>query len=285
MPLFDALGNALNKKSWQSHKLLSSGSILLAMWAWSKTFLVSFYYRRGRLHQTWVVPRCGFQKLEVGLCGKIRPIFFRGVATVVTKLFNIVEPGVDVFGKKDYQQWRLIQRMRNTLLELEPAAVQVLHEVVSLVHNRYSQFQKVQDLSGRIRELDETRIHQLPTVLPNSAGRPGTDISEVVELGDRMRHTARALVVGEVAVTLEEAIDDIEGCGDNEVVVVGKGNGVDEGGEERVEGTQPRYLECKSMKRLSGEIGRCGVDRWGQRGTQPHNLECASTKRLSMKGG
>ena len=51
-----------------------------------------------------------------------------------------------------------------------------------------------------------------------------------------MRHTARALVVGEVAVTLEEAIDDIEGCGDNEVVVVGKGNGVDEGGEERVEG-------------------------------------------------
>lgn len=47
----------------------------------------------------------------MGLCGKIRPIFFRGVATVVTKLFNIVEPGVDVFGKKDYQQWHLIQRM------------------------------------------------------------------------------------------------------------------------------------------------------------------------------
>ena len=35
--------------------------VLLAMWAWSKTFLVSFYYLRGRLHQTWVVPRCGFQ--------------------------------------------------------------------------------------------------------------------------------------------------------------------------------------------------------------------------------
>ncbi|KAK7265329.1 hypothetical protein RJT34_32948 [Clitoria ternatea] len=35
--------------------------VLLAMWVWSKTFLVSFYYLRGRLHQTWVVPRCGFQ--------------------------------------------------------------------------------------------------------------------------------------------------------------------------------------------------------------------------------
>lgn len=35
--------------------------ILLAMWVWSKTFLVTFYYLRGRLHQTWSVPRCGFQ--------------------------------------------------------------------------------------------------------------------------------------------------------------------------------------------------------------------------------
>ncbi|OIV99830.1 hypothetical protein TanjilG_26168 [Lupinus angustifolius] len=35
--------------------------VLLAMWVWSKTFLLSFYCLRGRLHQTWVVPRCGFQ--------------------------------------------------------------------------------------------------------------------------------------------------------------------------------------------------------------------------------
>lgn len=34
---------------------------LLAMWAWSKTFLVAFYNLRGRLHQTWAVPRFGFQ--------------------------------------------------------------------------------------------------------------------------------------------------------------------------------------------------------------------------------
>ncbi|KAG1327517.1 hypothetical protein COCNU_01G014510 [Cocos nucifera] len=35
--------------------------VMLLMWAWSKTFLVTFYNLRGRLHQTWAVPRYGFQ--------------------------------------------------------------------------------------------------------------------------------------------------------------------------------------------------------------------------------
>ncbi|XP_044470989.1 very-long-chain aldehyde decarbonylase CER3-like [Mangifera indica] len=111
MPLFDAMGNTLNAKSWQQHKEISLASgkngrapdfvflahvvdiqasmhvpfvlrtmsslpcrtvsfllplwpvafmYMLLMWACSKTFLVSFYYLRGRLHQTWAVPRYGF---------------------------------------------------------------------------------------------------------------------------------------------------------------------------------------------------------------------------------
>ncbi|KAG0504433.1 hypothetical protein M758_12G161200 [Ceratodon purpureus] len=58
-------------------------------------------------HETWI----RVERLEKPLCGNDRPIFFRGVATVVAKLFNIVEPDVAVFGKKDYQQWRIIRRM------------------------------------------------------------------------------------------------------------------------------------------------------------------------------
>ena len=58
-------------------------------------------------HETYVT----VENLQVGLCAITRPHFFRGVATVVTKLFNIVEPDVAVFGKKDYQQWRIIRRM------------------------------------------------------------------------------------------------------------------------------------------------------------------------------
>lgn len=36
-------------------------SAMFALWAWSKTFLINFYWLRGRLHQTWAVPRYGFQ--------------------------------------------------------------------------------------------------------------------------------------------------------------------------------------------------------------------------------
>ncbi|KAJ0980636.1 hypothetical protein J5N97_008891 [Dioscorea zingiberensis] len=61
----------------------------------------------GSGHETWI----RVEKLEQGLCGKSRPVFFRGVATVVAKLFHIVEPDVAIFGKKDYQQWRIICRM------------------------------------------------------------------------------------------------------------------------------------------------------------------------------
>ena len=68
---------------------------------------VSEMYPRGTQAPTFVeVPRLSYE-----LCGKFRPGHFRGVTTIVCKLFNIIQPDVAVFGEKDLQQLIIIRRM------------------------------------------------------------------------------------------------------------------------------------------------------------------------------
>ena len=94
-------------------------------------------YPRGAAVQTFVeVPG-----LSDDLCGTFRPGHFRGVATVVNRLINLVAPDVAVFGKKDYQQLLIIRLMAADLgLPVEIVGVDTVREADGLAMSSRNQY-------------------------------------------------------------------------------------------------------------------------------------------------
>ncbi len=97
--------------------------------------------------------------LSKGLCGRQRPGHFRGVATVVAKLFNLVLPDVAVFGQKDAQQSRIIQRLvRDLNFPVEIVVGPIVREPDGLAmssRNRYLSAQERQHALSLHRALEQ----------------------------------------------------------------------------------------------------------------------------------
>ena len=78
---------------------------------------------------TWIEPRGA----ALGLESEVRPHFFRGVATVVARLFQLVRPDVAVFGEKDAQQLAVVRQLvRDLLLPVEIVGGPIVREADGL---------------------------------------------------------------------------------------------------------------------------------------------------------
>lgn len=92
--------------------------------------------------------------------GAHRPGHFTGVATVVLKLFNIVKPDVSVFGKKDYQQYRVVSKMvQDFNLEVQIIGQETTRETSGLAtssRNQYLDAQQLETASMIYQQLQQT---------------------------------------------------------------------------------------------------------------------------------
>src|SRR6478736_2435266 len=105
--------------------------------------------------------------------GALRPGHFAGVATVVTKLLNLVQPDVAVFGQKDYQQLLVIQRLvRDLALPIEILAAPTMREPSGLAMSSRNQYLS-DDERQRAGVIHQTLVRMCEEV---RAGKPGAEI-------------------------------------------------------------------------------------------------------------
>ena len=134
-------------------------------------------YPRG--YQTYV----DVEQVSQPLCGARRPGHFRGVGTVVLKLFNIVRPHVAMFGLKDYQQVQVIRRMLEDLnLDVEIVVCPTVREPDGLA------------MSSRNRYLEPAE-REAALCLQSALGRA----EALVRAGETVARRIREAVVEEIA--------------------------------------------------------------------------------------
>jgi pantoate--beta-alanine ligase len=115
------------------------------------------------------------EDLSRGMEGRSRPTHFRGVTTVVAKLFNIVQPDVAVFGAKDYQQAAIVKRMvRDLNFPLRIVVAPTLREADGLAMSSRNKY-LAGDLRGQAlvlrRSLEKARAEVRKSSRPIPAAR------------------------------------------------------------------------------------------------------------------
>lgn len=146
------------------------------------------------------------ERLTDGLCGAGRPGHFRGVTTVVTKLFNICKPDVAYFGQKDAQQAIIIKRMARDLdMDVEVQVLPTVREPDGLAmssRNKYLSGEERLQATCLYRAL--RKAEELYAAGVRSADRMTTEITAIVEAEQDTRTDYISVVDAEELLPIEE---------------------------------------------------------------------------------
>ena len=143
------------------------------------------------------------------LCGKSRPIHFRGVCTVVTKLFNIVTPDKAFFGQKDAQQLAVIKRMTADLnMDIEIVGCPIIREEDGLARSSRNVYLNTEE---RQAALILSKTIQLGQQMVQQGTRSASQLLSAMKASLESEPLARIDYVEAVSMDTIQPIDTLQG--------------------------------------------------------------------------
>lgn len=153
--------------------------------------------------------------LQNYLCGKSRVGHFVGVATVVAKLFNIVKPHFAVFGQKDYQQLKIIERMVQDLnMDLEIIGYPTIREKDGLAMSSRNTYLSPEERSQAL--LISTGLAEAERLFRNGT----RDASLIQREVERILKSKEGVNIEYISVADPETLEDVEQIKDKALIAI-----------------------------------------------------------------
>ena len=154
-------------------------------------------------------------RLSAGLCGAARPGHFRGVCTVVAKLFNLLAPDAAVFGEKDYQQLAIIQRMvRDLNFPIEIIGVLTVREEDGLALSSRNQY-----LNAEERAAAPMLYRAMLRVKEMAAGGENS-VSKLIDAAKNLIGSAKGARIDYVSIVDAENLQPLEKLRPNALIAL-----------------------------------------------------------------
>jgi pantoate--beta-alanine ligase len=143
--------------------------------------------------------------LSAGLCGAARPGHFRGVCTVVAKLFNLLAPTAAVFGEKDYQQLTIIRRMvRDLNFPIEIIGVPTVREADGLAWSSRNQYLNTDERA------QATVLYRAMTRVKELADRGQKSVRELIDVAKGVIASANSSRVDYISIVDADNLQPLE---------------------------------------------------------------------------